>query len=286
MITECRIPGKEFTCEIIIAKDKVIAKDYKTGKEVIEISLDDAVNAEVIGNELTITTTTGSQLTITVTAELIDKLQYIMRYIEIKEKGLRAIIEVMESVREFSKVLDYNLKILELLRRGNFPDWSLIRKIALEINEITTHKITQHSAPSIASKDLLINVKKRHIDGIRLTIKSIIREASNALKYMISKLLLSVNMSSLVDIIILIHAYVLARKHGLVLDSEKAINELRNMMEIFHSHILPLDEESSRSLTLWTIDLIREHADADTIVEKYLSRLRSEVLSHYHISIT
>ncbi len=283
MITECRIPGKEFTCEIVIAKDKVVARDYKTGKEIIEISLDDTINAEVVGNELTITTATGDQLTIAVTAELIDKLQYVMRYIEIKEKGSSAIDEVIQCVKEFSKVLDHNLKILELLRRGSFPDWDLVKRIALEINEATT-RMTQHSAPFTASKDLLTNVKKRHIDGIRLTIKSIIRESSNALKYRISKVLLSVNMSSLVDIVILIHVYVLAKKHGLVLVSEKAINELRSTMEIFHPHILPLNEETSRSLTFWIIDLIREHIDANIIVEKYLDRLRSELLTHYHIT--
>ena len=282
MITKCRIPGKEFICDLLIQKDSVKAIDYKSSKEVVSINLHDILTTDISGKEFTLVTSQGDRLTFIITAELTNKARHILRFIEMKEEGKEALEELFKHSLTYTEIVSDVISILKILQRNNIPNWSKIEVLGDRISERL--KLCAETGVIMTSPvNFLSNIKKKHVEGIRMSSKSVIRESYRDIKQNFGRRFRSADFSPLADIVLFLHSYTLAKELGYQLESEKIVKEYISTIEEFHFKLFPLGEESARALTMWAKEAITKEGDAKELITKYLEKLGEALTSFYHL---
>lgn len=280
MLSTCIWGGSEFTCELTILKGRIVVKSYE-GKTSLTLDLSNVSKVSVEGNELIINTYDGGSLMISIKTGIMEYVHYIMQYIEFRDRRKEILEGLEEALILFSEVLTTGFRILKMLKRGGFPNWNIIESLGANLRSVVEDKFRTYFPSMKATQDLVNSIIRRNISGIRLNIKTTLRETALATKRRLSRLSNILNLQAFADIILLVYAYFIAKELGLVLEKDKILSTLSEYLQEFHSKVFTMDEESTRSLTNWTISIVR-HSQAPEIVLKGYLRKFSDYLNAYY----
>ncbi|MCD6324237.1 MAG: hypothetical protein J7L55_03925 [Desulfurococcales archaeon] len=284
MLTSCGWKGKEFTCEFKVVKGGIVAVSYD-GKLRIEFKLKEVSNVIRDGDTLIITDIAGEPLAVKVKTGMTEAINYVMQYLEMRDKGDEILDGLITIATVLSNILSTSFDIIKSLKRGSFPDWESIEDLSLHLKETVDKNLRPH-LPSMKSVDDLIgNVRMRYVTGVRINVKTLLRESVLASKKFLNSLTELINLESFIDVVLLLHAYFVADSLGLVLEKEKTLINLKEVLAELHSRVFAMDEIYGRSLTNWVVKKVQESGSADEVLRGYIAKFNEFILDYYQVRI-
>ncbi len=284
MLTTCGWRGKEFTCEFKVIKGEVMAVSYD-GKTKVILRLKDISNVLIEGDTLILTDFDGESLTVRIKTGMSEAVNYILQYLEMRDKGDEILDGLVTVAGVVSGVLTTSFDIIKSLRRGAFPDWGNVESLSLHVKEIVERSLRPHLSSMKSVDDLISNVKKRHVTGVRINIKTLLRESVLAGKKFLNNLTELINLEEFIDVILLLHAYFLTEDLGLIMEKDRAAVMLERTLSSLHSRIFALDEMYGRSLTNWVLNLIRTSGNAEDAFRSYVGKFNEYIIDYYQVKI-
>ncbi len=282
MLTRCYAYKKEFTCNFTVSKKEVLLESYE-GKDKVRVLLNDIVNADLLEDRLLIRLRGGEEIAINVKTGIMENVHYIMQFVEINKQGKLILKKTEETSELLSKIFRYGYEILSLLSKENFPDWMSCERKALKINELLKGTHEFFNAVSKSVQELLSNTRRRFVFGVKVSIKVLFREALNAGRRLLREGVNYVDLSSIPEVVALIHSSHIARKLNLVLEEKRLMSNLLLVAERFHKSLFPLDDSLVRELNNWLVEALSSFNDPEELIDDYITKLGDCFRNYYNI---
>ena len=265
-----------------MSKKEVLLESYE-GKDKVRVLLNDIVNADLLEDRLLIRLRGGEEIAINVKTGIMENVHYIMQFVEINKQGKLILKKTEETSELLSKIFRYGYEILSLLSKENFPDWMSCERKALKINELLKGTHEFFNAVSKSVQELLSNTRRRFVFGVKVSIKVLFREALNAGRRLLREGVNYVDLSSIPEVVALIHSSHIARKLNLVLEEKRLMSNLLLVAERFHKSLFPLDDSLVRELNNWLVEALSSFNDPEELIDDYITKLGDCFRNYYNI---
>ena len=217
VLSKCLISGKEVICDVSIGREGVKILDER-GRLVKSIRPDEITFVEQRGNTLTILLTTGETYTITITRGLFKQVMYFITLLEINSSPETTLRRLLSSTDHLSKCVARLESVLLMLRKGSIPAWGRLLEYVEEMESVVrSEEAPPELLPEVeeALKELKDNIRSRYVEGVKMSVRKAVRVLARIYGESLTRILRSANLSALTDVVMLTHAYSLAKRLGL-----------------------------------------------------------------------
>ncbi len=246
VLSKCLISGKEVFCDVSIGRDGITILNEK-GRLIRSIHPDEITFVEQRGNTLTVLLTSGETYTITITKGLFNQVMYFITLLEINSSPETTLGKLFASTDHLSKCVARLESVLLMLRKGSIPAWGRLLDYVEEMESVVrSEEAPPELLPEVeeALKELKENIRSRYVEGIKLSTRKTVRVLTRIYGESLTRIIRSANLSPLVDIVILTHAYSLAKRLGLENKASTIKLAFTDTLKEFLSNSLWLDESS------------------------------------------
>ncbi len=246
VLSKCLISGKEVFCDVSIGRDGITILNEK-GRLIRSIHPDEITFVEQRGNTLTVLLTSGETYTITITKGLFNQVMYFITLLEINSSPETTLGKLFASTDHLSKCVARLESVLLMLRKGSIPAWGRLLDYVEEMESVVrSEEAPPELLPEVeeALKELKENIRSRYVEGIKLSTRKAVRVLTRIYGESLTRIIRSANLSPLADIVILTHAYSLAKRLGLENKASTIKLAFTDTLKEFLSNSLWLDESS------------------------------------------
>ncbi len=250
MVTKCVVGGRVFRCSIDLGKGFLTVKELNEVRPLeVKLPLTQIINALLLGNKVKLVSSNGLTVEIFINEIVRKEVNFTLLIIKYLREGDTLKEKLNTTVVRYAILNNLVFELITSLTKKAVPNWIKVRELSLTINnEILSLQDLDIEDLKFTSSKLLKDVEIRDVTQIPIDVKNLMRYLVSTFKEAIKKMNLSVDITPLIDLILLTYVYRYSKKLGFIIQAGKALNAFTEILESFTENFIGFNESLKTDL--------------------------------------